>query len=628
MNVKVLHTNNNFFSFQRGVKAALIATFLMVTFSSNAQTNYYVNDGSITADVFTSAVGNNSNNGDSPLMPKATLTNILTTYGPSGANVLTSGDTIFIDAGNYFETDENLTISTNGISIVGAGTQITEFDNNAASANANRLMTITGDDVYLSGFAVTGYNRSSEGIALQFDGVSNNIIDNVWVYGNFPGGGDAGIVVEGGSQVTFNGGGSSCNPAASSLAGGGVNVVGNGNQVTFNNYGFSNNSKSVQPGSGLYVNGDNTTSIVINSSVFSDNVNSGGVGGGAIYAINGAVIDIDGSCFNNNEASGYGGAILIAEDCSVSISDCSFNSNTSTGEDGGAIATNTSGSDAFIDIVNCSFTNNSAPSGFTADGADIFSRGSFSSGGIITAFECTWSGTSNDVFRDDGSITLENSGSPANTGVVFTNTIVSSIPPSTACPVMVDACRSSPLPVELLNFSGDCSASGNLLMWSTASEKNNDRFVIKRSEDGYNYGEIGVVNGQGNTQELSEYSFKDYDAARGIVYYKLMQFDYDGKSETFDIIAVENDCLEGEQLTAHYSNASQKIKLFHEYDSRDIISASLFSVGGRKVFGETDHSTIHLGYSEIALIKELVDGIYIIQLQTIDGVKNAKIIIQ
>jgi hypothetical protein len=59
-----------------------------------------------------------------------------------------------------------------------------------------------------------------------------------------------------------------------------------------------------------------------------------------------------------------------------------------------------------------------------------------------------------------------------------------------------------------------------------------------------------------------------------------------------------------------------------------VISVSLFSVGGRKVFSETDHSKIHLGYSEIALIKELVDGIYIIQLQTIDGVKNAKIIIQ
>ncbi len=621
MNVKVLHTNNIFISNQRGVKAVLIAVVFCLSSLTRAA-DYFVNDNSTSGDVFCTTVGNNANDGLSPSTPKATLTDVLASFA------LSSGDTIFIDAGLFLETDDNLTISTNGLSIVGAGRQLTEFDNNAASAYANRLMTITGDNVYLSGFAITGYNRSSEGIALQFEGVTNNIVHNVWVYNNVPGGGDAGIVIRGGSQVTFNGGGSSCNPSAASLAGGGVYVFGNGNQVTFNDYAFSNNSISNQAGSGLSVDGDNTTSIVIDRCVFSDNLNSGGVGGGALFAINGAILDIDRSCFNNNSAAGYGGAILIAEDCSVSINDCSFDSNISTGEDGGAIAVNASGSNAFIDIANCSFSNNSAPSGFTADGADIFTRGSFGGGGVITVFESSWSGTSNDVYRVDGSITLENSGSPTNTGVVFTNTTASTVSPATACPVIIDACLSSPLPVELLGFSGDCDGNKNLLMWSTASEENNDYFSLERSNDGFNYREIAVIQGQGNKQTLSEYSFEDINVSRGVVYYRLSQFDYDGRSEIFDIIAVENDCVEDNQLTAHYSSNTQIIKLFHEYDYRDIKSISLFSVGGQKVFGETDHSTVDLGYSEITLKKELVDGIYIIQLQTIDGVKSAKIIIQ
>lgn len=55
---------------------------------------FYVNDSSMTGDVFTSAAGNNSNNG-SPEFPFATIG-----YAVSSA---ADGDSIFIDAGTYFE---------------------------------------------------------------------------------------------------------------------------------------------------------------------------------------------------------------------------------------------------------------------------------------------------------------------------------------------------------------------------------------------------------------------------------------------------------------------------------------------------------------------------------------------
>lgn len=636
MNVKVLHTYSNLFSHQRGVIAVLIACFVIFTFSVNAQTNYHLNDNSTSGYVFCTTVGNNANDGLSPSTAMENLTSVLNAYGPTGLGTIVSGDVFYIDAGIYCQTDANIGLNLDDISIIGSGREITAFDNDMASADVNRLFTVTADNIVLQDFAITVYNRGTgDAFALQFEGVTNNVVTNVFVFGNDSGGGSSAIVVNGGSEVTFNGGGSSCNPSPSALsvAGGGVNIEGNGNDITFNGFGFANNSIDLQGGSGLYVNGDNMTTVDINDCIFSENVNSGGTGGGGQFVLNGANVTISGTCFNNNSHStgfgvDYGGAILVGEGSSVTIDNSSFDSNSAVlSGNGGTIAINSTngstGGTPLVDLSNCSFSNNSAQ-----DGADIFTRGSFN--GDVTAFECTRTSTGGDNLHiNDGIITLENSGLPNHIGgVTFTNTNVSSTVPATACPVMLDACYSSPLPLELSRFTCTCSTMGNLLACSTASEENNDYLSLERSNDGFNYREIAVIQGQCNKQTLSEYRFEDFNVSRGVVYYRLSQFDYDGRSEIFDIIAVENDCVEDSQLTAHYESPTLKIRLFHEYDSRHIKSVSVLSIGGRKVFVETDHSTVHLGYSEITLKKELVDGIYIIQLQTIDGVKNAKIIIQ
>ena len=60
---------------------------------------YFVNDNSLTNDAFCTAVGSNSNDGASTNTPMANLEFLWDTYGPSGSNVITSGDIIYVDAG-------------------------------------------------------------------------------------------------------------------------------------------------------------------------------------------------------------------------------------------------------------------------------------------------------------------------------------------------------------------------------------------------------------------------------------------------------------------------------------------------------------------------------------------------
>jgi hypothetical protein len=96
----------------------------------------------------------------------------------------------------------------------------------------------------------------------------------------------------------------------------------------------------------------------------------------------------------------------------------------------------------------------------------------------------------------------------------------------------------NPLPVSLSYFTGNYHDGAVLLRWATASETNNKGFAIERSEDGINFEQIGFVNGMGNSQKLNEYKFIDAQSLP-VAFYQLKQIDFDGTTETSQIIKIE-----------------------------------------------------------------------------------------
>ena len=94
------------------------------------------------------------------------------------------------------------------------------------------------------------------------------------------------------------------------------------------------------------------------------------------------------------------------------------------------------------------------------------------------------------------------------------------------------------IPVELLYFKGILLKGRNLLVWSTASELNNEGFQVERSEDAKIWKFTGFVKGNGTTIEQQDYQFMDESPSTGINYYRLKQLDYNGAFEYSDIIAL------------------------------------------------------------------------------------------
>jgi len=94
------------------------------------------------------------------------------------------------------------------------------------------------------------------------------------------------------------------------------------------------------------------------------------------------------------------------------------------------------------------------------------------------------------------------------------------------------------LPVELTAFKARRVANKVRLNWQTATEENNKGFEIHRSRDGRNWELIGFINGKGNSNIITNYTFQDHQNLSGEVYYRLKQIDHDGQFDFSDTVVL------------------------------------------------------------------------------------------
>lgn len=171
------------------------------------------------------------------------------------------------------------------------------------------------------------------------------------------------------------------------------------------------------------------------------------------------------------------------------------------------------------------------------------------------------------------------------------------------------------LPVSLVKFEGEFFDDHIMLKWQTGSEIDNDYFSIERSYNGTDFEQIGKIQGAGTTNELQSYSFKDLTPMPGTNYYRLVQYDFDGRNEASDIIVLEKVEL-GETTMVLLKdlirvNTSEKVKNFE-----------IFALDGRLV----KHFNINDRF--IYDVSDIENGYYVAKLITDRQVKSQKIYIK
>ena len=108
------------------------------------------------------------------------------------------------------------------------------------------------------------------------------------------------------------------------------------------------------------------------------------------------------------------------------------------------------------------------------------------------------------------------------------------------------------LPIELVYFVGNLNSNNHVnLMWQTATESNNDFFVIERSENGIDFITISEIKSKslnGNSVQNLNYETTDFNTLQSTTYYRLKQVDMDGQFTYSNIESIE-------------WNANEKIKI-------------------------------------------------------------------
>ena len=117
------------------------------------------------------------------------------------------------------------------------------------------------------------------------------------------------------------------------------------------------------------------------------------------------------------------------------------------------------------------------------------------------------------------------------------------------------------LPVELTSFTGENIDRDNYLTWITESEINCDYYLVERSIDGKNWNLVSTINGMGTTNDITEYEIVDRTYLPVINYYRLTQFDFNGESETFNMISIDNTTLK-KRVVKLLNIMGQEVPLF------------------------------------------------------------------
>ena len=177
------------------------------------------------------------------------------------------------------------------------------------------------------------------------------------------------------------------------------------------------------------------------------------------------------------------------------------------------------------------------------------------------------------------------------------------------------------LGVKLSSFTAKATPNIIEIAWATESEENSDKFIVEKSTDGVSFTKMAEVKSKG----ASSYSVNDNNPSNGVNYYRLVQFDTNGASETFGPVSA-NFSLNATSSFAVYPNPTNGNISFNAEGLVGSVSVALIDMQGRIIHAETVNS-ISSGEHKVNFKQQPGPGQYILQITNNGVKKTSKVII-
>ena len=181
------------------------------------------------------------------------------------------------------------------------------------------------------------------------------------------------------------------------------------------------------------------------------------------------------------------------------------------------------------------------------------------------------------------------------------------------------------LPIKLKEFTAAPDGKLVALTWKTLTEENTDHFVIRRSDDGQTFTDIGNIKASGTSDQEHNYSYIDSTPAFFLrfSYYQLVTIDIDGAKQYSNILLFKRGADNSSILIRLFPNPATSGDHLHLYFNSEIngdLKIAITASDGKLIEKQSMTATIGVNHSHMQLPK-LPPGVYYIHFY-LDGIKE------
>ena len=181
------------------------------------------------------------------------------------------------------------------------------------------------------------------------------------------------------------------------------------------------------------------------------------------------------------------------------------------------------------------------------------------------------------------------------------------------------------LPLDFLSFTAREVNGRVRLDWVTTNEENVSHFLIERSRNGLDFNTIGELPAVNISSTVNDYQFEDKNPAIGFNYYRVTEIDFDGYSESTEIVFVLIETDESININL-YPNPI--------LNNRLTISSNISLAGARyQIINLSGQALVNGRFTsdlqnQTITVNQLNSGLYLIRIEMPDRIFDIKFIKQ
>ena len=180
-----------------------------------------------------------------------------------------------------------------------------------------------------------------------------------------------------------------------------------------------------------------------------------------------------------------------------------------------------------------------------------------------------------------------------------------------------------PLPLQLLSFYAVKKDKHVLLQWTTANEINTSHFEIYKAGQPVSLQYLDKVAAAGFSTANRSYNYIDLKPFKGLNFYHLKMVDKDNSYKLSQVVKVNFDDIPSLNI---YPNPVTNNILFVDYNGAKVKDIKLITSDGKQV--ACSFTTQSNNQLKVTIPFVVAKGTYVLQLNTDEGLRNTKVVIE